>query len=68
MVAEDLIRILSNDVIILMTVEACFYLSGCVNIIFALVQSKILSSCISIPSLFGVANLGVIGPYFIQDR
>jgi hypothetical protein len=31
MVAEHLIEILSNDVIILMTDEAHFHLSGCVN-------------------------------------
>jgi hypothetical protein len=31
MVAERLIRILSDDVIILMTVEAYFHLSGCAN-------------------------------------
>jgi hypothetical protein len=51
-VAEHLIGILSDDVIILMTDEAHFHLSGCINKQNDIRQRKIHSS--SINSLFTV--------------
>jgi hypothetical protein len=75
MVAEHLIRILSDNVINLMTDEAYFNLSGCFNKSYhcwaqedpqqlhqrPLHNARVTASC-------GVANFGVIAPYFFEDE
>jgi hypothetical protein len=76
MVAEHLIRILYNNVIILMTHEAHFHLSGCVNKqnfrYWAqknpqqLYQQSLHDACVTV--WCGVGNFGVTDPYFFEDK
>jgi hypothetical protein len=75
-VAERLIGILSDDVIILMTAEAQFHLSGCVNKQNVrcwaeenpqqLHQRPLHNARVTV--CCGVANFGVTGPYFLEDE
>jgi hypothetical protein len=76
MVAERLIRILSDNVIILMTDEAHFHLPDCVNKHNfhywteenpqQLYQQPLHSARVTI--WCGVTNFGVTGPYFLEDK
>jgi hypothetical protein len=75
-VAERLIRILSDDPIILMTDEAHFSLTGCVNKLNfqywaeenpqQLHQRLVHSARVTV--WCGVANFGIIGTYFFEDE
>jgi hypothetical protein len=75
-VAERLIGILFDDVIVLMTHEAHFHLSGCVNKQNCrysaednqqqLHQRPLGSASVTV--WCGVENFGVIGPYFFEDE
>jgi hypothetical protein len=76
MVVEHLTGILSDDVIILMTNEAHFQLSGCVNEHNfhcwgeenpqLLHKWPLYSACVTV--WCGVANFRDIGPYFFEDK
>jgi hypothetical protein len=75
-VAEHLVGILSDYVIISKTNEAHFHLSGCVNKQNfrcwpednpqQLHQRPLHSALVTVWS--GVANFGVIGPYFFEEE
>jgi hypothetical protein len=75
-VSECLIGILYSDVIILMTDEAHFHLSGRVNkqnIHYWAEENPqqfhvwpLHSACVSV--FCGVVKFGVIGPYFFEDE
>jgi hypothetical protein len=75
-VAERLIGMLSVDVILLMTEEAHFYLSGCVNEqSFRYWAEENPHQLYHLPPhsarvafWCGVTNFGVMGPYFFADE
>jgi hypothetical protein len=71
-VAERLIGILSDDLIILMTYEAPFHLSGCVNKqntrCWAEENPQQLHHSAPVTVWRGVENLGVAGPNFFEDE
>jgi hypothetical protein len=75
-VAESLIGILSDDIIILVTYEAHFHLSGRVNKQnFRYWKEKSVAAPSTTSSHYKcdcfvchVANFGVIGPYFFEDE